>query len=131
METPITFPRDIINLIIKHFDMDTRIKVGIFFKLKIPKTLQEKLSKIIKPKSIKYNCKNITETSINLGSKRIVFDNSNAHLNRTVLGLMHPQYYLVKKFDKHMNLIEYKILNAEIKTKIRYCAVIKVSNINI
>lgn len=100
METSITFPRDINNLIVKKMDIDTRIKSGIFLKLKIPKAIEEKISKIIKPTTKKYG--NETETSLNLGP------------NRLVLGLSHPVYYLVKIFDKQMNFIEYRILNATI-----------------
>lgn len=46
-------PRDLLLYIIKYFDMDTRIKLGLIFKLRIPNHVKEKLNKLQKP----YECK--------------------------------------------------------------------------
>ena len=47
-------PRDIQLAIIKNFDMDTRIKLGIIFKLKIPDHIKKKLSHICTVPLAKY-----------------------------------------------------------------------------
>jgi hypothetical protein len=45
-----SLPRDLQLLVIKKFDMDTRIKTGIIEKLKVPESLMKTLEKLQPPR---------------------------------------------------------------------------------
>lgn len=48
------FPRDVQFEILKHIDMETRIKIGLIGKLKIPDHLTKKLQNISKVKALAF-----------------------------------------------------------------------------
>ena len=103
-----TLPRDIQLAIIQRFDMDTRIKCGLIFKLHVPTHIKEKLEKVVVPTSPKTMPNgDVMFYQRTLGSRQAV-----GH---------HPGVYMMRLYDdsckyrpkRGNNKVEYKVLHIE------------------
>lgn len=88
-------PRDLQLQVIKHFDMDTRIKCGIIGRLKVPQSLKDKL---VSKKTLNYS----------------VHDNRcmvRVDLGRRLIDDLHPIYTIGLCIDTNKNTMFWTVAN--------------------
>lgn len=101
------FPRDINNRIVHFLDLETRIKLGIISKLRVPQNITETLSNALDNKITNVNVYEfcISKSTISLGK----------------CGEYKPLYKLIREFDQkghviHDVVFEYKPMDIKIHT---------------
>jgi hypothetical protein len=90
----IDLPRDIQLHIVKKFDMDTRIKAGMVFKLKVPTEVKERLAAICVPPE---------PISIDTLARPIFYEK---HLGNRKVCAFRPGIYSIRFYDKDSNLVK-------------------------